>query len=271
MGEARKPKKGEVPERKEEFFRRGETPKLLIPYLMAGDPDLATTARYLQIAARSRVFAVELGVPFSDPTADGPVIQAAAQRALRHETALAGIMDWLSGIPPVDLPPIYLMTYFNLFHHMGIEFFCRRARDSGRIRGVVIPDLSFEDAADYRPIFRKFGVDLVGFVSPTTSLERARKIAKESRGFIYYVGLLGTTGSALTLTEETRSMVRHLREWSDLPVCMGFGISSAPIAEEVLKFSDGVVVGSRLVQEESDPEAWERKLGEFSMAAKNAK
>jgi tryptophan synthase alpha chain len=251
-------------------FRRGVSPKLLIPYLVAGDPDLATTARYLRRAREQNVFAVELGIPFSDPTADGPVIQMAAQRALRHETSLTSVMEWLSGISTEDLPPIYLMTYFNLFHHMGVEAFCRKARDSRRIRGVVIPDLSFEDAAAYRLVFRKYGIHLVGFVSPTTGYDRAKKIVKESRGFVYYVGLMGTTGSALTLTGETRSMVGRLQEWTDLPVFVGFGISSGPIAEEVLQFSDGVIVGSRLVQEEITPDRWEQKLTEFAIAAGNA-
>jgi tryptophan synthase alpha chain len=243
----------------------------LIPYLVAGDPDLTTTVRYLRLAAEHGVFAVELGIPFSDPTADGPVIQNAAQRALRHETALSCILDWLIGIPGECLPPIYLMTYFNLFHHMGIETFCQRARDSKRVAGVVIPDLSFEDAGIYRPTFRKYGINLVGFVAPTTSLERARKIVMESRGFVYYVGLMGTTGSELTLTKETRSMVGQLRDWTALPVFVGFGISSALIADEVLKFSDGIIVGSRLVQEEGDPDRWERKLTEFALAAGNLK
>jgi tryptophan synthase alpha chain len=245
-------------------FCRGLSSKLLIPYLVAGDPDLHTTARYLRLASGQGIFAVELGIPFSDPTADGLVIQEASQRALRHETALREILDWLTGIPKEFLPPIYLMTYFNLFHHMGIESFCRQAKKSGRINGVVIPDLSFEDAADYRPVFRKYGINLVGFVSPTTGLSRARKIVKESRGFIYYVGLMGTTGSDLTLTENMRTMVQQLRKWTDLPVCVGFGISKPEMAEEVLKFSDGVIVGSRLVSEECSPEQWERSLSEFS-------
>jgi tryptophan synthase alpha chain len=251
-------------------FSRGVSSKLLIPYLVAGDPDLYTTARYLRLASGQGVFAVELGIPFSDPSADGPVIQEAMQRALRHETALREILDWLTGIPKEFLPPIYLMTYFNLFHHMGVESFCRQAEKSGRINGVVIPDLSFEDAADYRPIFRKYGINLVGFVSPTTSLSRAKKIVKESRGFVYYVGLLGTTGSDLTLTEDTRTMLGQLREWTELPVCMGFGISKSAIAEEVLNFSDGVIVGSRLVSEECSPEQWERSLAEFSGAVETA-
>ena len=226
---------------------------------------------YLSLAAKKNVFAVELGIPFSDPTADGPVIQKAAQRALRHETALENVLGWLSGIPKPQLPPIYLMTYFNLFHHMGVERFCREAQQSKRITGVVIPDLSFEDGALYRPIFQSHGINLVGFVSPTTEPERARRIVSESRGFVYYVGLMGTTGSALTITDETRNAVRMIRQWTSLPVCVGFGISSGAMIEEVLQFSDGVIVGSRLVQEEQNPVKWQRTFEELVTATERGR
>lgn len=251
-------------------FRRENSSKLLIPYVVVGDPDLATTARYLKKAAELGVFAVELGIPFSDPTADGPVIQDATHRALRHETSLGQVLLWLAALPAEEVPPVYLMTYFNLFHHLGIERFCREAQKTERVRGVVIPDLSFEDARDYRPIFRKYGIDLVGFVSPTTDLIRARKIVRASRGFVYYVGLLGTTGSALSVTSEAKAMVLRLKGWTSRPVFMGFGISEARIAEEVLEFSDGVIVGSRLVSEECSPGKWEALLTEFATAVNRA-
>ena len=251
-------------------FKRGVTPPALIPYLVAGDPDLDTTRRYLRLAASSGVFAVELGVPFSDPTADGPVIQEAARRSLRHETALPELLDWLGTIPKEELPPLYLMTYFNLFHHMGVEAFCKKARETGRVAGVVIPDLSFEDARGYRSIFRSFGVNLVGFVSPTTPADRARKIVREARGFVYYVGLMGTTGSALSLTGSIREKVGAMREWTSLPVCLGFGVSEPRMAREILEFSDGVIVGSRLVREEEAPGRWEKTFLEFVAACRKA-
>ena len=248
-------------------WKRGASPSPLIPYIVAGDPDLATTATYLDMAAKKGIFAVELGIPFSDPTADGPVIQAASQRALRHETSLESILGWLSGIPRNKLPGLYLMTYFNLFHHMGVERFCREAQRSGRIAGVVIPDLSYEDGALYRPVFRRYGINVVGFVSPTTPPERARRIVRDSRGFVYYVGLMGTTGSALTLSDETRQVVSTLRQWTRIPVCVGFGISSGEMAEEILEFADGVIVGSRLVLDERDPDRWRKTFEEFLNAA----
>jgi tryptophan synthase alpha chain len=251
-------------------WKRGVSPPALIPYLVAGDPDLESTRHYLKIAASRGVFAVELGVPFSDPTADGPVIQAAAQRSLRHETAISSLLDWIGSIPREDLPPIYLMTYFNLFHHMGLRAFCEKARATGRIAGVVIPDLSFEDARDYRPVFREFGINLVGFVSPTTDPDRARRIVRESRGFVYYVGLMGTTGAALSITDSARKMVGQLREWTALPVCMGFGVSSGETAQEVLGFADGVIVGSRLVKDERQTDLWEKTFLEFVAARDRA-
>lgn len=252
-------------------FKRGTSPPALIPYLVAGDPDMATTRRYLRLAASAGVFAVELGVPFSDPTADGPVIQEAARRSLRHETALSELLDWIEKIPREELPPLYLMTYFNLFHHMGVESFSHRARETGRVAGVVIPDLSFEDARDYRPIFRSYGINLVGFVSPTTPLDRARKIVREARGFVYYVGLMGTTGSALSLTSSAREMVKSIQEWTALPVCLGFGVSEPKMAQEILGFADGVIVGSRLVKEEEDPGRWEKTFLEFVAASRKGK
>ena len=249
-------------------FSRGASPPALIPYLVAGDPDLEATRRYLRLAASSGVFAVELGVPFSDPTADGPVIQEAARRSLRHETALSEILDWIGTIPREELPPLYLMTYFNLFHHMGVESFCKKAGATGRVAGVVIPDLSFEDARDYRPLFRAYGINLVGFVSPTTPSDRARKIVREARGFVYYVGLMGTTGSALSLTESAREMVESMRKWTSLPVCLGFGVSEPQMAREILRFADGVIVGSRLVKEEMNPGRWEKTFLEFVAACR---
>lgn len=252
-------------------WRRGISPPPLIPYIVAGDPDLETTAEYLALAAKKGLFAVELGIPFSDPTADGPVIQKAAQRSLRHETALENILAWLSGIPEEQLPPLYLMTYFNLFHHMGVTRFCREAHRLGCIEGVVIPDLSFEDGILYRKVFREHGINLVGFVSPTTGMDRARRIVKESRGFVYYVGLMGTTGSALHVTDETRRTVGMLKEWTQLPVCVGFGISSGAMVEEILQFADGVIVGSRLVQDEENPTKWKETFGEFFSAAVKGK
>ena len=251
-------------------FRRGVSPPALIPYLVAGDPDLATTRRYLRLAASSGVFAVELGVPFSDPTADGPVIQEAARRSLRHETALSELLDWLGTIPPEELPPLYLMTYFNLFHHMGVESFCKKARATGRVAGVVIPDLSFEDSRDYRPLFRSFGINLVGFVSPTTPVDRARRIVREARGFVYYVGLMGTTGASLSITPAVRDMVGQLKQWTALPVCLGFGVNEPRMAREILGFADGVIVGSRLVREEEDPGLWEKTFLEFVAECRKA-
>lgn len=244
--------------------------KKVIPYLMAGDPDLGVTRALLMEAKKAGVWAVELGIPFSDPTADGPVIQKAAIRALSEETSLSRVLSFLGAIPLSERPPIFIMTYFNLFLSMTIFEFIREAKRAGGISGAVIPDLSFEDSKEVRKAFKTAGMALVPFISPTTSLLRTKKILATADGFIYFVSLLGTTGKALTLSSTMEESVRELRLLTKLPVCVGFGIQTPEMAQKVLSFSDGVIVGSRLVQEEKDPVVWGNLLKQFCEVARMA-
>lgn len=246
-----------------------ENGKRVIPYLMAGDPDLETTRKLLLAAKEENVWAIELGVPFTDPTADGPVIQKAANRALSPGTSLHALLDWLSGIPLNERPPIFLMTYFNLFLAMGLHEFVDQAMHSGGIRGAVIPDLSYEDSHDVRKVFHAGGLSLIPFVAPTTSLDRMRKIVASSEEFIYLVSLLGTTGKELSETGDVSSCVARIREMTTSPVCVGFGIQTPLTAGNVLKVADGVIIGSRLVQEEMDPVRWKALLSTFCNAARS--
>lgn len=248
----------------------GAPGKRVIPYLMAGDPDLETTRALLRSAKDAGVWAVELGIPFSDPTADGPVIQKASSRALSKRTSLKSILAWLGTIPVRDRPPVYLMTYFNLFLSMGLEEFARKAAAAGGIRGAVIPDLSFEDSGEARRVFRKAGLSLVPFVAPTTSPDRVRKIVASGEDFIYFVSLLGTTGKELSDPREVGRHVALIKSMTQTPVCVGFGIQSPETARAVLDVSDGVIIGSRLVQEESDPVRWGKLLSSFAQTARSA-
>jgi len=252
------------------FKKRKRSDKKVIPYLMAGDPDLDVTRALLLEASKAGVWAVELGVPFSDPTADGPVIQKAAIRALSDETSLLNVLSFLGTIPISERPPVFIMTYFNLFLSLTIEEFIRVSNRVGGIAGAVIPDLSFEDAKDVREAFKAAGMALVSFISPTTSLPRIKKILATADGFIYFVSLLGTTGKALTLSSTMEESVRDLRSRTKLPVCVGFGIQTPEMAQKILEFSDGVIVGSRLVQEEKDPVVWGSLLKQFCEAARVA-
>ncbi|MHB8542782.1 MAG: tryptophan synthase subunit alpha [Leptospirales bacterium] len=246
-----------------------ENGKRVIPYLMAGDPDLKTTRELFLGAKKENVWAIELGVPFTDPTADGPVIQKAASRSLSPSTSLHALLDWLSKIPMNERPPIFLMTYFNLFLAMGIDEFVDQARNAGGIRGAVIPDLSYEDSHNVRKVFHSGGLSLIPFVAPTTSLERMGKIVASSEEFIYLVSLLGTTGKELSETGDVSRCVSRIREMTASPVCVGFGIQTPATAAKVLKIADGVIVGSRLVQEETDPVRWKALLSTFCDAARS--
>ena len=243
--------------------------KKVIPYLMAGDPDLETTRKLLKAARSEGVWAVELGVPFSDPTADGPVIQEAARRSLAPSTTLRNLLSWLEGVPSDERPPVYLMTYFNLFLSIGLDQFVALAQRAGGIRGAVIPDLSFEDAGLVRQIFHAGGLSLIPFVAPTTSDGRMKRIVARSEDFIYLVSLLGTTGKELSETGTVSRLVSRIRLLTDSPVCVGFGIQSPDVASKVLGVADGVIVGSRLVREETDPDRWQSLLAAFCDAARS--
>lgn len=251
------------------FPSNGDSDKRVIPYLMAGDPDLVTTEALLRSAKKAGVWAVELGIPFSDPMADGPVIQKAASRALSKATSLKSILAWLGTIPVEDRPPVYLMTYFNLFLSMGLETFARKAVAAGGIRGAVIPDLSFEDSSEVRRVFHEAGLSLVPFIAPTTSPERMRKIVATGEDFIYFVSLLGTTGKELSDPRDVGRHVSQIKSMTQVPVCVGFGIQSPETARVILGVADGVIIGSRLVREENDPVRWRELLSSFAHAARS--
>lgn len=219
-----------------------------IPFVVAGDPDLETTAELLVTLSRLEPVAIEVGVPFSDPTADGPVIQRAAERALRQGTTLAGIFQMLGSLPRSQTAPVVLFSYYNPILQFGIRRFVRAAADCG-VAGVLVVDLPAEAATTLHQQLRRQRIDLIFLVAPTTSNQRLKHIAQLASGFVYAVARTGVTGTASALADESRRLVARIRETTDLPVAVGFGITTREQARRVCRSADAAVVGSRLVAE----------------------
>jgi tryptophan synthase alpha chain len=242
----------------------------LIPFIVAGDPDLETTEALVIKMAESGADIIELGVPYSDPLADGPTIQAASQRALQKGVNLEGIFGLAKKLKEIT-PPLVLLTYFNPIFRYGLKAFAENCQGSG-IGGVIIPDLPPEEARPWIEEARKLGVDTIFLAAPTSPPERIRLVSKLSRGFIYYVSITGVTGVRGKLPEELKSAVRRIKEGSKKPVAVGFGISTPDQAKEVSRFADGVIVGSavvKIVEEEGKNDKLAERVGVFisSLAA----
>jgi tryptophan synthase alpha chain len=221
----------------------------LIPYVTAGDPDLAATRGILAALVRGGADVIEIGVPFSDPIADGPVNQRSSERALRNGVRLRDVLDLAAATHRANRPPIVLFTYYNPIHSMGIEPFARAAGEAG-VDGVLVTDLPPEEAAELGSALTAGGVDLIFLVAPTSSSERVERICHAGRGFIYFVSRTGVTGVREDLPEELPGQVRAVRDAcrGRLPIAVGFGIGSRRQVEAVAAFADGVVVGSALVR-----------------------
>lgn len=233
----------------ESFAARAEAGRGgFIPFLVAGDPDLETTGALLPALSALNPVAIEVGVPFSDPTADGPVIQRAAQRSLENGTSLAGILALLKRFLPNEIAPIVLFSYYNPIFQFGLEKFARAAAERG-VAGVLVVDLPAEAAAPLREQLRRRHIDLIFLVTPTTTDARLQQITRLASGFIYAVARTGVTGTARALRDESGNLVARIRGLSDLPVAVGFGITSGDQARRVCRYADAAVVGSRLVAE----------------------
>ena len=227
---------------------RAERRAAFIPYLTAGDPDLGTTARLLEALTLGGADIIELGVPFSDPIADGPVNQRAAVRALTAGTTLSGILEMVAGCRERLGVPVVLFTYFNPILARGVESFAEQAAASG-VDGVLCVDLPPEEAAgELRPALLGAGVDPIFLLAPTSTRSREKAVAAASSGFIYYVSRTGVTGTREELAPELVREVKRLRRRLKLPLAVGFGISTPDQVEAVGKVADGVVVGSALVR-----------------------
>ncbi len=219
----------------------------LIPYVMAGDPQPWVAVPLLHALVEAGADIIELGVPFSDPMADGPVIQHAAERSLKHGVTLARVLDIVREFRIKDgTTPIVLMGYLNPFEAMGYEVFAEQAAGAG-VDGVLTVDLPPEEAEPFAATLRARGLDPIFLVAPTSGPERIRRIAEVARGYLYYVSLRGVTGAGHLDVKEVSSRLKTIRRYTDLPLGVGFGISSPETAAAVAAVSDAVVVGSAIV------------------------
>ncbi len=221
--------------------------KALIAYLMAGDPGLAETEQLVLALEQAGVDIIELGVPFSDPIADGPVIQQAAERALKNGTSLRKILASVTSLRQRTNIPIILMLYYNSIHVMGCEEFCRAAKDAG-VDGVIVPDMPPDEAGPLKRPADAVGLSLIFLLAPTSTTDRRKLVAKESHGFVYYVSLTGTTGAKLSNMDDIQQNLKKLKKVSATPVAVGFGVATPEDAARVSKMADGVIVGSAIVK-----------------------
>jgi tryptophan synthase alpha chain len=220
----------------------------LIPFITAGDPDLETTAEALRLLDSSGADFIELGVPYTDPLADGPVIQAAATRAVKHGTRLTHVLEMAQSVTRSLRSPIILFTYYNPILNMGVQQFLENVAASG-IKGLVVPDLPLEEAGKLLEFADTVGIEVTLLVTPNSSPERIEAIARQSRGFIYLVSVTGVTGMRSQMHGRVKDVLNQIRSVTDKPIGVGFGISSPEQAHQVQEWgADAVIVGSAFVQ-----------------------
>ena len=244
--------------------------KALVAFYTAGDPNLDASKDIFTAIEKSGADIIEIGVPFSDPLADGPTIQASSYRSLNNGTTLKKIIQLVSDIRKTSQLPIVLMTSFNPVFVYGQKEFVADALKAG-VDGVIIPDLPHEEADEFLEIAE--GLDMIFLLSPTSTPDRVKQIGKISKGFIYYISLTGTTGTQESLSSELEAKVEAIKKSVSLPVLVGFGISGPEQAREAAKVSDGVIIGSaivKLVEKNNDPVERDRKLGEFIASIQKA-
>lgn len=247
---------------------KSENRSALIAYLTAGDPSLSFTKKAIHTLAASGVDLIEVGVPFSDPVADGPVLERAAVRALRQGVNLHQVLDSVRSLRAEGISiPVILFTYFNPIFKMGIELFAEQARQSG-VDGVLIVDLPIEESTELVPVFRREGLDTVFLVSPLTTAERMKRIDEVSRGFVYYVSRVGVTGVRSQLSDSLDEELELVHQNVSHPVAVGFGVSTPEHVARIARLAEGVVVGSAfvsLIESHLDqPEVALEKLATFA-------
>lgn len=224
-----------------------EGKKAFIPYVMAGDPSLEMTKDIVLLFEECGADIVELGVPFSDPLADGPTIQRASERALQNGVTLRKVISYVRVLRNHTQIPIVLMTYFNPVFKYGLEQFVKDARDAG-VDGVIIPDLPPDEAGDFIKLSRKADLDTIFLLAPTSTDDRIKKVQRASSGFIYYVSITGITGSALLLDGSMDIVISKIKRYTEKPVAVGFGVSKPEEASAVSRIADGVIIGSAIVK-----------------------
>jgi tryptophan synthase alpha chain len=235
--------------------------KGIIPFITAGDPDLAATEQLLVTLARAGATLIELGVPFSDPMADGPVIQRASERALKHGFGFQDILNTAARAREQIDTPIILFSYYNPLLQFGVKRVAQAVKDAG-LDGVLVTDLTPEESGELEAELRAADLDMIFLVAPTSTDERLRLVAQHASGFIYAVSRAGVTGTRESVSVEAEKLVNRTRQFSSLPIAVGFGISNATQVADVQRYADAVVVGSALVAEmerlEGSPELVER-------------
>ena len=247
-------------------FKNG---KAFIPFITCGDPDLETTAECVREAVKNGADLIELGIPFSDPTAEGPVIQGANIRALKGGVNTNKIFELVRELRKDVYVPMVFMTYANVVYSYGAEKFISTCQEIG-IDGLVIPDIPFEEKEEFQPYCKKYNVDLISFIAPTSE-NRIAMIAKEAEGFLYIVSSLGVTGARNEITTDLESIVKIVRENTDVPCAIGFGISTPEQAHKMAGYADGAIVGSAIIRilEAYGKEA-PKHIGEYVKTMKNA-
>jgi tryptophan synthase alpha chain len=258
---------GRAPSRLDATFAalRARHERALVAYFTAGDPSLALTRKLVVEAARRGADVIELGIPFSDPLADGPVVQRATQRALAAGVNLPRVLELVREMRGEVSVPLVFLTYYNPILAFGLKAFCRTSVEAG-IDGVIVADLPPEESGPLRSEAMAAGLDLIHLVAPTSTPERMRKIARASEGFVYMVSLTGVTGERTTLAPELAQQVRAFRAITTKPVCVGFGIGTPEQAALVGQLADGVVVGSaivRLVEQHASSTELLARVGDF--------
>ena len=227
---------------------RQNNQRAVIPFVTAGDPNLDITAEAIRVLDTSGADFIELGVPYSDPLADGPVIQAAATRALQQGTQLSNVLAMARSLTRSLRSPLILFTYYNPILNLGIKTFLERVAMAG-IQGLVVPDLPVEEASELLEQADLAGIEVILLVTPTSPRERIRAIAQKSRGFIYLVSVTGVTGMRSQVQTRVKDVIAEIRSVTNKPICVGFGISSPEHAQQVIDWgADGVIVGSAFVQ-----------------------
>jgi tryptophan synthase alpha chain len=235
----------------------------LVAYITCGDPDLATSCDIALAAIESGASVIELGVPFSDPLADGPVIQRASQRALLHGTSLTQVIELGKELRRQSQAGLIIFSYLNPILRMGLEKFAAAAQDAG-IDGALVTDLPVEEADDYLRQMRRRNLATIFLAAPTSTNVRLKQISDVSRGFVYAVSRTGVTGARQEMAQDAQKLVRRLRRYTKLPVALGFGISTAAQFAAVGEYADAVVVGSAIVQTiENNPGNEAKSVAEF--------
>lgn len=252
-----------------EIAKAFENKKAFIPFITCGDPDLETTAKIVREAVANGADLIELGIPFSDPTAEGPVIQGANIRALKGGVTTDKVFDLVRELRKDVTIPMVFMTYANVVFSYGADKFISTCKEIG-INGLILPDLPYEEKDEFLPQCKKYGVDLISLIAPTSE-NRIAMIAKEADGFIYLVSSLGVTGTRSEINTDLKSIVDVIRQNSSVPCAIGFGISTPEQAKKMADIADGAIVGSAIVKiiEQYGKDA-PRYVGEYVKSMKDA-